>query len=141
MSFCSNCGKEVKDSAKFCPACGASMAGDSTSSNSQNTQVSGTPCPNCGSIVPFGNVACTNCGSMLNPDKHTAAIVIGYICSFLIPIVGIITGIYLLTRPNRDVHKHGIIMIVVAIVFSIVFWLLFSYFSYVNSMRYYSYYY
>ena len=44
----------------------------------------------------------------------------GYIGSIFIPIIGIIIGIYLLTRPNRDVHKHGIIMIVLAIVLSII---------------------
>ena len=120
MTYCNNCGKEVKDTARFCPACGASLDEDAPSPDNQNDNVSGTPCPQCGSIVPFGNVACTNCGSMLNPEKHTAAIVIGYICSIFIPIIGIIIGIYLLTRPNRDVHKHGVIMIVLAIVLSII---------------------
>lgn len=142
MTYCNNCGKEVKDTARFCPACGASLDEDAPSPDNQNDNVSGTPCPQCGSIVPFGNVACTNCGSMLNPEKHTAAIVIGYICSIFIPIIGIIIGIYLLTRLNRDVHKHGVIMIVLAIVLSIiVVMMFFSYMSYVNSMSYYNSYY
>ena len=130
MTYCNNCGKEVKDTARFCPACGASLDEDAPSPDNQNDNVSGTPCPQCGSIVPFGNVACTNCGSMLNPEKHTAAIVIGYICSIFIPIIGIIIGIYLLTMPNRDVHKHGVIMIVLAIVLSIISIMIF--FSYMS---------
>ncbi len=53
-------------------------------------------------------------------------------------LVGIIIGIYLLTRENKDVHKHGIIMIALAIVISIiVFILFFSYMSYVSRMSYY----
>ena len=92
-------------------------------------------------MVPVGNIVCTKCGSPLNPEKHTTAIVIGYICSIFIPLIGIIIGIYLLTRNNKDVHKHGIIMIILSIVISIIYFLWFSYMSYVNSMRYYRYYY
>jgi len=141
MPFCNNCGKEVKEGAKFCSGCGASLDKDAQSSDAPQNNISGTICPKCGSMVPFGNVACTNCGSLLNPDKHTAAIVLGYICSIFLPIIGIIFGIYLLTRPNKDVHKHGIIMIVLAIVMTAIWWLIFSYLSYQSSMSYYNNYY
>lgn len=141
MPFCNNCGKEVKEGTKFCSGCGASLTDETPSSDTQQNNISGTPCPNCGSIIPFGNVACTKCGSLLNPDKHTAAIVLGYICSVFLPLFGIIIGIYLLTRPNKDVHKHGLIMIVLAIVMVIFWWLLFSYMAYTSSMNRYNNYY
>lgn len=142
MPYCNNCGKEVKEGTKFCSGCGASLSDEEESANTrQNTVNSGTPCPKCGSLIPFGNVACTNCGSLLNPDKHTAAIVIGYICSIFIPIFGIIFGIYLLTRPNKDVHKHGIIMIILAVAMIIIWWLFFSYMAYQSRMSYYNNYY
>ncbi len=141
MPFCNNCGQEVKDGAKFCSGCGASLTGETPSSNTHQNNISGTPCPQCGSIVPFGNAACTNCGSLLNPDKHTTAIVLGYICSIFIPLFGIIFGIYLLTRPNKDVHKHGIIMIILSVVMVVIWWLIFSYMAYTRSMSYYNNYY
>ena len=141
MPFCNNCGQEVNEGAKFCSGCGASLTGETPSSNTQQNNTSGNICPNCGSIIPFGNVACTNCGSLLNPDKHTAAIVLGYICSVFLPLFGIIFGIYLLTRPNKKVHKHGIIMIVLAILMVIIWWLFFSYMAYQSRMSYYNSYY
>ena len=141
MPFCNNCGQEVKDGAKFCSGCGASLTGETPSSNTHQNNISGTPCPQCGSIVPFGNAACTNCGSLLNPDKHTTAIVLGYICSIFIPLFGIIFGIYLLTRPNKEVHKHGIIMIILSVVMVVIWWLIFSYMAYTRSMSYYNNYY
>lgn len=142
MPFCSNCGKEVNEGTKFCSGCGASLTNEEENINTQQINNNPViPCPKCGSLMPFGNISCTNCGSPLNPEKHTAAIVIGYICSIFLPIIGIIFGIYLLTRQNKDVHKHGIIMIVIAIVLIIIYYFWFSYMAYVNSMRYHRYYY
>ena len=138
MPFCNNCGKEVKEGTKFCSGCGASLTDETPT---QHSNISGTPCPKCGSIIPFGNVACTNCGSLLNQDKHTAAIVLGYIFSIFVPLLGIIIGIYLLTRQNKDVHKHGIIMIILSIVMAVIWWLAFSYMAYTSSMNYYNNYY
>ncbi len=138
MPFCHNCGKEVKEGTKFCSGCGASLDGETPSSNTQQNNISGNSCPKCGSIIPFGNVACPKCGFLLNQDKHTAAIVLGYICSIFLPLFGIIFGIYLLTRPNKDVHKHGIIMIILAVVMVIFWWLLLSYMAYTSSMSYYN---
>lgn len=138
MPFCNNCGKEVKKEAKFCPGCGASLTGETPSPNAQKNNAATTPCPKCGSPVPVGNIACTNCGSLLNPDKHTTAIALGYICSIVLPLFGIIFGIYLLTRPNKDVHKHGIIMIILSVVMTFIWWLVFSYIEYQNRMNYYN---
>ena len=141
MPFCSNCGNELNEETKFCPKCGTAVNENNESPNQQSNINSGINCPKCGSLIPLGSATCLQCGTPLNEEKHTAAIVIGYITAIFVPIVGIIMGIYLLTRKNRDVHTHGIIMIVLAIVFVIVEWLLFSYLSYVSSMRYYRHYY
>ena len=106
MPFCKNCGKEVNENAKFCSGCGASLTGETPSSNPQQNSTAGTPCPKCGSIIPLGNVACTNCGSLLNPDKHTTAIVLGYICSVFLPLFGIIFGSPQ-ARDNYDNPGHS----------------------------------
>ena len=139
MPFCSNCGKQVNEESKFCPECGFSLTGETYNSNFQQNNASGTICPKCGSLIPFGNVSCTRCGALLNPDNHTAATVLGYICSVVIPLFGIIFGIYLLTRQNKDVHKHGIIMIILSIVLIVIYWLFFSYMAYTSSISYYGY--
>ena len=141
MPFCDKCGKQVKPGTKFCSGCGNPLTGENKTENSQQTTTGGIPCPKCGSLIPNGNIACTKCGNLLNQDKHTTAIVIGYICSVFLPLFGIIFGIYLLTRPNKDVHKHGIIMIVLAIVMVIIWWLVFSYMAYTSRMSYYNNYY
>ena len=141
MLFCKNCGEEIKEGAKFCSRCGNPLTDKTPKSTNRQNNITGTPCPKCGSLVPLGNIACTKCGSLLNPDKHTAAIVLGYICSIFIPLLGIIFGIYLLTRPNKDVHKHGIIMIILSIIMGFILWLFISYMAYSNSMHYYNNYY
>ena len=137
MTYCSNCGNELKEGAKFCDKCGTAVNGGGT--GPQHTNINrGTTCQRCGSLVPFGNTACAQCGAPVYKNEHNAAIIIGYLCSVFFPLVGIIIGIYLLTRENKDVHKHGIIMIALAIVISIiVFILFFSYMSYVSRMSYY----
>ena len=79
-------------------------------------------CKYCGNVIREGDVKCSNCGIQFNPDeykKHTAVIVIGYICSVLgfpFGLGGIIFGSYLITRPNKDVHKHGKIMYVINVI-------------------------
>ncbi len=137
MTYCSNCGNKLKEGAKFCDKCGTAVKGQS-GQGPQHTNVNGgTTCTRCGSLIPFGNTVCPNCGTPLYQKTHTAAIVIGYICSILFPLIGAIIGIYLLTRENQDVHKHGIIMIVLAIVAFIISMLISSYLSYISSMSYY----
>lgn len=140
MPYCKNCGNKLENSAKFCPKCGSSV-NDETSPNTQQNTNSGINCPKCGSLIPFGNVACSNCGNLLYQDSHTTAIILGYICSIFIPLFGIIFAIYLLTRPNTDVRKHGIIMIIISIAIMIIAYFWFSYMAYVNSLRSYRYYY
>lgn len=130
MAFCSNCGKEVKDNTRFCPGCRASLTGESQSSNAQQNTTGGTICPKCGSLIPFGNVACTKCGSLVNPDKHTAAIVLGYICSIFLPLIGIIFGIYLLTRNSGKAKTQGVFLIGLIVLWIILNLLLRSWIKY-----------
>lgn len=145
MPFCSNCGNEVKDNTKFCPNCGNAMNKESEPTSTPQNNNSGINCPKCGSIIPFGNTVCLNCGTPLNQESNTVTIILGYIGTILgslfIPLLGIIIGIisaiYLLTRPSKSAKIHGIIMI---IILAIVVILWFSYMSYVNSMRSYYYY-
>lgn len=150
--FCTQCGKEVSEDANFCDKCGNSF--DSSVSNQQNSNQENSnfqpnqpkgPCVKCGSLTSYNSNICDACGEV-NPhrpkESHTAAIVLGYIFSFLSPLIGIIFAIYLLTRENEDVKKHGIIQLVIAIIIGIIFISLYlSWLSYLNSYSYYNGYY
>ena len=102
--FCPECGKELQDNAKFCKECGAKIPQvDNTVENNaiqQPTQAYAPPAAE---------------------NKHTAAVVLGYICAILIPLFGVIFAIYLLTRKDSDSAKfHGKIIIGVAVVIWII---------------------
>lgn len=150
--FCPHCGHEQENADnKFCSKCGESMdntqqAAPAVAPNAyQGTSMT---CPNCKSKVPAGQFICPNCGSPVIKEKHTGAIVTGYICATLISIIpftwwigfiaSIISGVYLYTRDNQDVHKHGIIIIAIS---SVIFILYVIFLITVLSTPHYSYYY
>ena len=43
MAFCSNCGNELQDGAKFCPNCGAAVIGNATANNEAKMDSKSTP--------------------------------------------------------------------------------------------------
>lgn len=53
---CKNCGKEVSDRAKICPACGTVLIEDVVE------EAKPLICEECGSEIPEGSEACPNCG-------------------------------------------------------------------------------
>ena len=111
MKYCPKCGSEVKNNTKFCQKCGAKFPIDHIKLNNEY-------CKHCGSTISKGAIRCPKCGRYLDEsanDKHSVAIAIGYIFSFLIPLAAIVAGIYLLTQKNEDVHKHGTCIIIIAI--------------------------
>ena len=88
--YCPACGVELIDDAKFCKNCGSSV-----------------------SAVPRGPTIERPAGE----KSHTAAIVIGYILAVLIPLIGLIIGIYLATRKDsQSASKHGKYIIIVAVI-------------------------
>lgn len=130
--FCPHCGHEQENADnKFCSKCGGSMdntqqAAAASAPNAYNQ--AGMVCNVCKTMVPAGQLVCPNCGAPVVQEKHTAAIVIGYICAtvatFLFGIFGLIPsigiGIYLYTRDNQDVHKHGLIIIGVSVLIFVI---------------------
>ncbi len=106
--FCPNCGTEMNDTSNFCPSCGTSQQPNESTTNVNIT------CSNCGSPIPQGSMTCVRCGTPLYKKDYKFVLIIGYILSIIAPIIGIIIGIYLLTRKDDpDVHKHGIIMAII----------------------------
>ena len=87
--YCYACGEELVDDAKFCKSCGANVV-----DGAQRASVPERP---------------------VTEKSYTAFIVIGYIAAVLIPLIGIIIAIYLLTRKDSDdANRHGKYMIIVA---------------------------
>lgn len=95
--YCPFCGEELIDSAKFCKNCGKNVEKyrDNTA-NATNEPTSFPP------VVE---------------KSHTLAAMLGFICSILIPLIGIIIGIYLYTRKDSPKAKrYGILIIILGVV-------------------------
>lgn len=136
MPYCPNCGKEIRHNIKFCPHCGSKLQNISTSKTINYSE-------------KLNKTTFENNPIITNPEiynKHTAATVIGYICSFIpfLQIFGIIFGIYIITRQNPNIKKHGTAIIIISVIMMIIIFLFifFSYMNYVNRLRhsYYRYY-
>jgi uncharacterized membrane protein YvbJ len=94
--FCPYCGEELVDNAKFCKNCGTNLENLEKARYSNQNQDFHVPTVE---------------------KKHTAAIVIGYICAILIPLVGLIISVYLLTRDNSEnARKHGKYILIITII-------------------------
>ena len=97
MTFCPSCGAERKEGSKYCHNCGYDFGAVDASVNANsnsNAQVNQT--------IP--NV-------QANENSHTISKILGYISAILIPLFGIIFGIYLYTREEEDAKKHGMLII------------------------------
>ena len=115
MTFCPSCGAEKKEGSKFCHNCGynfenaVSEAVQNDDFNTQvNPQVNANPNPNVQS----------------SQNSHTISKVLGYIFAILIPIIGIVFGIYLVTRDEEDAKKHGKLIIGLSVVIWIISYIL-----------------
>lgn len=94
--FCPKCGEELVDNAKFCKNCGANLDNIESYTNLNDQGNYGIP------VVE---------------NDHTAAVIIGYVGAILIPIIGIIAGIYLYTRKDSEkANRHAKFIIILAAV-------------------------
>lgn len=101
--FCPECGEELLDNAKFCKNCGAQLPGSDGAADAVLQQTQNYTPP------------------IAEENKHTIAVVLGYVFAILIPLIGLIIGIYLYTRKDSDSAKfHGKIIIGVAVVIWII---------------------
>lgn len=110
--FCDKCGAEIKGgNVKFCRECGAEVL----VKNNVETNASGAVvvCPHCGQPTPMGQPVCAKCGVSL--ENNTLAIVVGYIVTLIVPILGLIPGIYLVTRDNEKSKLQGVIIIALSV--------------------------
>jgi RNA polymerase subunit RPABC4/transcription elongation factor Spt4 len=69
--FCPQCGKDIKDGAKFCGNCGWAVPNAPV----QNAQPAEQRCTSCGTVLKEGARFCPNCGTAVNsafPQTNTA---------------------------------------------------------------------
>ncbi len=94
--YCPACGEELIDAAKFCKNCGAEIDNPQKTTNTYQE--------NRRQYIE------------LSDKNYTIAIVVGYVMAILIPLIGLIIGIYLLTRDSSRVKKHGKFVLIVTVV-------------------------
>jgi len=72
MPFCSNCGEQISDNAKFCSECGRKNIGNSSFENRQQEYAGKTyKCPSCGENLKSFVIVCPSCGYELRGSKAT----------------------------------------------------------------------
>lgn len=77
MAFCSNCGRQLADGAKFCFECGAKVIVPTDSRVEQRKTVYEGEihkCPSCGETLAAFVTVCPSCGYELRGTKNTTAI-------------------------------------------------------------------
>jgi hypothetical protein len=65
MAYCSNCGNEIKEGAKFCTVCGSPVEEQLQQGKAQRKQVFEGEihkCPNCGNTLKSFHINCPQCG-------------------------------------------------------------------------------
>lgn len=101
-----NYGEEISESAVYCPSCGTELKKGEESCNSCGTRI--------------GEMGPENASEVKYP--HPLATVLGYIFGFLGGLVGLVFGIYLLTREHPRAKYHGKAVLIIA-VFMTIFWI------------------
>ena len=102
MTFCPSCGAERKEGSKYCHNCGydfGNVGAEVNLNSNSNTQATQNSIPN-----------------VQSENSYTFSKILGYICAILIPLFGIIFGIYLITREEENAKKHGKLIIGLSIV-------------------------
>lgn len=77
MAFCSNCGQELSEGAKFCAVCGtATTQAQSKGQNQRKTVFEGNihKCPNCGGVLNSFTLNCPSCGYEVRGAANSDAV-------------------------------------------------------------------
>lgn len=93
--FCPSCGEELVDGANFCKSCGYDLK-----NNRENRFVKNPE----------------NLQRPAAEKSYKIHIIIGYACAVLIPLIGFIIGIYLMTRKDSsNVRKHATYILILSV--------------------------
>ena len=125
MKYCSHCGAEAKDDAKFCEYCGNQFAvvnsnvNENTNTNTQSSNVNDNN-------VYYNGTNVNGTPSYTQPES-TALGICAVIFSLIITVVGLILGIVCLTTKRDKANRTlGAIAIVISVVWIIMATILYS---------------
>lgn len=130
LKVCDKCGAKLKDdNVNFCDKCGAKVKINNAQINGGTTPIVKTVvCPKCGQSSPIGLSNCEKCGSSL--ENNTAEIILSYFLTIILSFYSLLfsfifswaflfiqltPSIYLLTRNNKKLKIHGLILIGIVI--------------------------
>lgn len=123
--YCPRCGHETKENEVYCEKCGYKLP-------QKIAEVEQRFCLKCGAELKKEENFCSSCGtriSEMGPENatevkypHQLATVLGYIFAFLGGWLGLVFGIYLVTREHPRAKYHGKIVLIVTVVM-IIFWM------------------
>lgn len=77
MAYCTNCGEQIKDGAKFCAGCGTPTDFDEHTENSKRKSVYEGEihkCPHCGEVLDSFTTVCPSCGYELRGSSTSNAV-------------------------------------------------------------------
>ncbi len=75
MAFCTNCGQQLADGAKFCAGCGKVVSDiNSTTKRKINYDGEVHKCPQCGEVLDAFVIVCPSCGYELRGSSATSAV-------------------------------------------------------------------
>jgi RNA polymerase subunit RPABC4/transcription elongation factor Spt4 len=74
MAYCSNCGNQLEEGAKFCSNCGTAV--ESGNNDQRKTSYDGEihKCPSCGEVLPAFAAVCPACGYELRGTKANKSV-------------------------------------------------------------------
>ena len=76
MAFCSNCGVQLQEEAKFCSECGTPVTGGNSKTAERKTVYEGEvhKCPKCGEILNSFVPVCASCGYELRGKQENGSV-------------------------------------------------------------------
>lgn len=74
MAFCTDCGQELSDGAKFCANCGKAVNNNSTTQRKTVYDGELHKCPNCGEVLESFVVNCPTCGHEFRGATATGSV-------------------------------------------------------------------
>lgn len=123
--YCPKCSNETKENEVYCEKCGYKLP-------QKIAAVEQRFCLKCGAELRKEEKFCSSCGTRIGemgPENatelkypHQVATVLGYVFGFLGGWLGLVFGIYLLTREHPRAKYHGKIVLIVTAVM-ITFWM------------------
>lgn len=70
MAFCSNCGKELNNGAKFCQSCGTLLETENKPKQTEELR----KCPSCGVQLPSFTAICPYCNHEINAQRVSSSL-------------------------------------------------------------------